>query len=135
MSRVKEKAVANLDAASRGTRHDMVLQAALGISLRFTAGITEEVHLALTRALELAERFNDPDYQLRIHYGLWSYHVWRGDHRTAFAFARRCESFAAGVTDPSAAAAADRMLHLTILPGRSGRCADASSEGCGELSI
>ena len=109
----KEKAVANLDDSSLGTRHEMALQAALGISLRFTTGITEEAYLALTRALELAERFNDPDYQLRIYYVLWSYHVWRGDHRTALAFARRCESFAAGVTDPSAPPVADRMLGIS----------------------
>ena len=109
----KERAVANLDAAGRGTRREMVLLAALGTSLRFTTGITEEAHAGLTRALELAERFNDPDYQLRTLQVLITYHAWRGELSAALTFARRCEAFAAGVTDPSAPPTADRMLGIS----------------------
>ena len=108
----KEKAVANLDAAGRGTRHEVVLQAALGISLRFTTGITDEAHAALTKALELAKRFNDPDYELRILHVLWAYHTRHADFRGALALARRCEIFAADVTDPAAVPTADRMLGI-----------------------
>jgi tetratricopeptide (TPR) repeat protein len=109
----EEKAVANLDAAGRGTRREMVLLAALGISLRFTTGITEEAHAGLTRALELAERFNDPDYQLRTLQVLITYHAWRGELSAALTFARRFEAFAAGVTEPSGPPTADRMLGIS----------------------
>jgi tetratricopeptide (TPR) repeat protein len=106
------KALALLTTEDKGTRREMVLQAAFGISLRFTAGITEEAYGWLTRALELAEQFNDADYKLRLFHVLCTYHAWRGDLRTALAIARRCEAFAAGAIDPSAQPTADRMLGI-----------------------
>jgi predicted ATPase/DNA-binding winged helix-turn-helix (wHTH) protein len=106
------RALARLNAEDKGTRREMVLRAVAGISLRFTTGITEEAHRWLMRALELAEYFKDEDYWLRIVHMLCTYHLWRGDVPAAFAFARRCEVFAAGATDPSARPTAARMLGL-----------------------
>ncbi len=106
------KALALLSPEENGTRREMVLQVAFGISFRFTTGATEEVHSRLTRALELAEQFNDADYKLRILHVHCSYYAWRGDLRAALAIARQCEAFAASVTDPSAQPMADRMLGI-----------------------
>src|SRR6266481_6089998 len=53
------KALALLSPEENGTRREMVLQVAFGISFRFTTGATEEVHSRLTRALQLAEQFDD----------------------------------------------------------------------------
>ena len=106
------KALALLSPEKNGTRREMVLQVAFGISFRFTTGATEEVHSRLTRALELAEQFNDADYKLRILHVHCSCYAWRGDLRAALAIARQCEAFAASVTDPSAQPMADRMLGI-----------------------
>jgi predicted ATPase len=106
------KALALLTTEDKGTRREMVLLAAFGISLRFTTGLTEEAYRWLTRALDLAEQFNDADYKLRIFHVLCTYHAWRGDLRAALAIGRRCEAFAAGAIDPSAQPTADRMLGI-----------------------
>src|SRR6266576_2540749 len=107
------KALALLSPEENGTRREMVLQVASAISSRFTTGTTEEeVHSRLTRALELAEQFNDADYKLRILHVHCSCYAWRGDLRAALAIARQCEAFAASVTDPFAQPMADRMLGI-----------------------
>src|SRR5216684_4507183 len=106
------KALALLSPQENGTRREMVLQVAFGISFRFTKGATEEVHSRVMRALELAEQFDDADYKLRILHVHGSCYAWRGDLRAALAIARQCEAFAASVTDPSAQPVADRMLGI-----------------------
>jgi predicted ATPase len=106
------KALALLSPEENGTRREMVLQVAFAISFRFMTGATEEVHSRLTRALELAEQFNDADYKLRILHVHCSYYAWRGDLRAALAIARQCEAFAASVTDLYAQPIADRLLGI-----------------------
>jgi predicted ATPase/TolB-like protein len=108
------KAVADLDAADRGTRHEMQLQAALGLSLMFTKGMTSEAEIALMRAVELAENLDDPDYQLRTLFGLWVFRFRRADCRSALRLARQCEAVASRVNDPSARPTADTMLGLSL---------------------
>jgi predicted ATPase/DNA-binding winged helix-turn-helix (wHTH) protein len=109
-----EKAVANLGTAERGTRREMVLQAALGIALMFTHGMTDESHAALTTAVELAERLGARDYQLRILHGLWVYHARIADFPAALALAHRCAAVAPSVRDPVAIPMADRNLGLSL---------------------
>jgi predicted ATPase/DNA-binding winged helix-turn-helix (wHTH) protein len=109
-----EKAVANLGAAERGTRREMVLQAALGIALMFTHGMTDESHAALTTAVELAERLGARDYQLRILHGLWVYHARIADFPATLALAHRCAAVAPRVSDPVARPMADRNLGLSL---------------------
>jgi len=109
-----ERAIAYLDVADRGTRRDMQLQAALGFSLMFTKGMTSEAQAALTTAVELAERFDDPDYQLRTLFGLCVFRLRLPDFRGALALARQCAAVADRVTDPSAKPTSHWMLGLTL---------------------
>ncbi len=111
----KERAIRSLDEAGlRGTRQEMVLQAALGISLQFAKGVTAEAHAALSRALELAEHLGDAEYHLRIIHSLWVYHTRLGEVRTTLALARQAETVAVSIADPVARATADRMLGVSL---------------------
>jgi hypothetical protein len=92
----------------------MQLQAALGFSLMFTKGMTDEAQAALTKAVELAESLNDPDYQVRTLFGLCVFHLRLPDLRSALELARRCEAIADHVIDPSAWPTADWMLGLSL---------------------
>jgi tetratricopeptide (TPR) repeat protein len=110
-----EDAIRSLDEAGlRGTRQEMVLLAALGISPQFAMGITAEVDAALSRALELAEQLGDAEYQLRIIHTFWAYHLRLGKVRATLALARRAAAVAATVADPVATTTADRMLGISL---------------------
>jgi predicted ATPase len=110
-----EKAIGGLDeAALQGTQQEMVLQAALGMSLQFAKGMAAEAHAALSRALELAEQFGDADYQMRIINTLWVYHMRLGEVSATLALARQGEVVAASVADPVATATAERMLGISL---------------------
>jgi predicted ATPase/DNA-binding winged helix-turn-helix (wHTH) protein len=109
-----EKAVANLGVTDRGSRHEMQVQAALGFSLMFTRGMTDEAQAALQKAVELAESRDDPDYQLRTLFGLCVFRLRLPDFRGALELASRCEVVADRVTDLSARPTADWMLGLSL---------------------
>jgi tetratricopeptide (TPR) repeat protein len=59
----------------------------------------------LTRALDLAESLDDPDYQLRSLWELWSFHISNGQYPVALALAQRFRTLAANRADPS-----DRLI-------------------------
>lgn len=110
-----DKAIAHLDGAGlRGTRQEMVLQAALGVSLQFAKGMTTEAHAAMSRALELAEHLGDAEYELRIIHTLWVYHMRLGEVRMTLALARRAEALAVSVADPVATQTVDRMVGISL---------------------
>jgi predicted ATPase/DNA-binding winged helix-turn-helix (wHTH) protein len=112
----QQKAIESLDAADlRGTRQEMVLQAALGMSLQFAKGLTAEACSALNRALELAQQLGDAEYGLRITHAQWVYHVRLGEVRAMLALARRAEAAAAAIADPVAVQTVDRMLGISFL--------------------
>lgn len=119
-----ERSIHSLDEAGlRDTRQEMVLRAGLGISFQLVKGTTSEAHATLTRALELAERLDDPDYRMRILHTLWIYHVRIGEPRTAMALARRADAIAASLADPAASATAEWMLGISLLWGGEHRAA------------
>jgi len=95
-----ERAVAALDDGNRGTRREMDLHAALGLSLMFTRGNNEQVGNSLLRGLELAERLDDLHSQLRLLERLHLFHVRIGNFREALAFAQRGEGVATEIGDP-----------------------------------
>ena len=64
------KALAQIGDAA-GSRDEMVLQCALGMTLIFTKGMVDGVREALTRALMLAREFADFDFQQRATLTLW----------------------------------------------------------------
>src|SRR6202171_5734005 len=95
-----ERAVAVLDDANRGTRREMDLHAALGLSLMFTRGNSEQVGKSLIGGLELAERLGDLHSQLRLLERLHLFHVRIGNFHDALASAQRGEGVATKIGDP-----------------------------------
>jgi hypothetical protein len=73
-------------------------------------GHVPETGAAWTNALQCAERLDETDYQLRALWGLWSYHLSRGEHRTAQTLAERFSRLAEGTTDP-----ADRLIGARLV--------------------
>jgi tetratricopeptide (TPR) repeat protein len=94
------RAIAALDDGNRGTRQEMDLHAALGLSLMFTQGNSEQVGNSLIRSLELAGQLDDFNNQLRLLERLHLFHVRIGNFEEALAFARLGETVAAKLGDP-----------------------------------
>ncbi|GAA0604086.1 winged helix-turn-helix domain-containing protein [Craurococcus roseus] len=110
-----EKAIQTLDEAGlRGSRQEMALQTALGISLQMARGRTSEAHAALNRALALAERHRDADFRLHVLHTLWVYHMRVGGVRTALDHAHKAEAIAASMADPVAPGTAEWMLGIAM---------------------
>jgi predicted ATPase/DNA-binding winged helix-turn-helix (wHTH) protein len=85
-----EGALASLEpGAARGDRREMKLFAALGVALMQTKGPAPDTTTAWAKALEIAERLNDIEYQLRALWGLWHFRVSRGECRAALIQAER----------------------------------------------
>ncbi|HKC51060.1 MAG TPA: transcriptional regulator, partial [Myxococcota bacterium] len=106
-----ERALANVDPdAARGARSDMQLFAALGAARMYTQPPGPEVREAWTRALELAERLEDTDYQLRALWGIWSAQLNTGEFRAALATAEQFGKVAETSSDPLDRAVGDRLI-------------------------
>src|SRR3984893_7655570 len=108
------KALDNLDTADRGTRREMVLQTALGLSLMFTEGMSGRTHTALSRARELAEGVGDPDYELRTTRGLAAFSHRREDFQGALALGRRAEAIGQADADPVNLCTAEWLLGASL---------------------
>ena len=108
-----EQAVAMLDSANHGSRSELELQAALGLSTMFTRGNTDQVRSSLLRALELAEQLDDPHNQLRLLGRLHIFHERIGDFRSALKFAERSEAVAASIGDPVGIAESHSALGIS----------------------
>jgi tetratricopeptide (TPR) repeat protein len=101
-----EKALAAVrPGANRDARREMKLHAALAASLRYTRGAVSETWAAWTKALEIAEVLQDPEYQLRALWGLWFFHTTRSRHRVALDLAQRLCTVAERWPDPN-----DRLI-------------------------
>jgi predicted ATPase/DNA-binding winged helix-turn-helix (wHTH) protein len=96
-----EEALEGLDDLWIGSRPEMELRAAHGLSLMFTVGNTEEVGAALVRALELAEALHDGPRQLLMLRGMHIYMTRIGDFRGAVEVSERCQEVAKSFDDPS----------------------------------
>jgi predicted ATPase/DNA-binding winged helix-turn-helix (wHTH) protein len=101
-----EKALAALrPGANQDARREMKLHAALAASLRYTRGAVSETGAAWTKALEIAESLEDPEYQLRALWGLWFFHTTISRHRIALDLAQRLCTLAERWPDPN-----DRLI-------------------------
>ena len=110
-----ERAIRTLDEAGLlGSREEMALQTALGISLQTVRGRTSEAHAPLNRALALAEQHRDADFQLHVLHTLWIHHMRIGEVRSVLDLARRAEAIAASMADPAASATAEWMLGIAM---------------------
>jgi tetratricopeptide (TPR) repeat protein len=107
-------ALARLDPADRGTRRELVLLAALGPSWMLTKGMTSEVETVLREAVELAERLDDSDYQVRTRFSLGYFYLRQPDYHNALATGRRYQTLAGRLTDPLARPAADWLTGMSL---------------------
>ena len=110
-----EQALAHVAPGSnRDRRYQMQLDAALGLSLFHTKGPVRETGAAWTRALAIADRLEDTEYQLRALWGLWSHRMSSGDYRAALAFAQRFRDLTAKQPEPADRLIADRMIGTVL---------------------
>jgi predicted ATPase/DNA-binding winged helix-turn-helix (wHTH) protein len=110
-----ERALTALAAgANRDADHEMKLHAALGASLIYTRDATSpEIGAAWTKALEIAERLDDAEYQLRSLWGLWFFDSASSRHRSALALAQRFCILAANRPDPSDRLIGERLIGVS----------------------
>jgi len=92
----------------------MQLEAALGLSRFHTKGPMREAGAAWARALTIADRLENTEYQLRSLWGLWSCRMTTGEYRDALAFAQRFRRLAAKQPDPADQLIADRMIGTVL---------------------
>jgi predicted ATPase/DNA-binding SARP family transcriptional activator len=110
-----ERALASLERnGGRGGRREMQLYAALGVSLMQTKGPAPDTTAAWTTALEIAERVDDREYQLRALWGLWHFRVSRGECRAALALAERFCGRVAGNDNPAEVPVGERMVGVSL---------------------
>ena len=105
-----QQALASLRTMSVDGRQEMMLQAALGVSVMFTQGNTETVRSAFTRSLELAEGRDDLHWQLWLLRGLHIYLTRVGDFHGALATGRQGETVARKLNDPTSTLNVEWML-------------------------
>jgi predicted ATPase/DNA-binding winged helix-turn-helix (wHTH) protein len=108
-----EQAVGMLDSASHGSRSELELQAALGLSMMFTSGNSDQVRKSFLRGLELAQQLGDSHNQLRLLGRLHIFHERIGDFRSALKFAERGEAVAASIGDPVGIAESHSALGIS----------------------
>jgi predicted ATPase/DNA-binding winged helix-turn-helix (wHTH) protein len=112
--RWSERAILALDDTTRAGTGEMHLQAALGMSLMFTRGSTEEARAALNRGLAIAEDRGDAFDQLRLLGPLHMFHIRVGDYRSAVRYAQRSAAVSAATQDPAAMALAHSLLGIAL---------------------
>jgi len=108
-----KRALAALTDATRGTRSEINLQAALGHSLMFTEGNSERVRLCLARGAELARALDEPLMELRLLGSLHLFHERTGNYHGAVEFAERSDVVARAIGHPAALAASASFLGLS----------------------
>jgi predicted ATPase/DNA-binding winged helix-turn-helix (wHTH) protein len=111
--RSSQRALLALDDTIRGGSDEMHLQAGLGISSTYTMGSSEQSHAALTRALELAEKFYNPVEQFRLIGQLHGFYRRAGNFDRMLAVAQRGEAVAKEIADPIGIMAAHSLLGLS----------------------
>ena len=122
LGRVRQALASVAAGADRDARREMKLQAALGASLIATSRDVPEIAASCARGLELAERLDDAEYQLRSLWGLWLFNIIRGQHPAALTLAEKFMIVASTHPDPNYRAVAERMIgvarhHLGDQPG------------------
>jgi predicted ATPase/DNA-binding winged helix-turn-helix (wHTH) protein len=106
-----ERALAAIEAgAGPDSQREMKLLTALGTSLVYTRGAVPEISAVGTKALEIAERLGDAEYQLRSLWGLWNFYTNIGLHQFALTLAQRFYTLAASRSDPNDRLIGDRLI-------------------------
>jgi hypothetical protein len=105
-----ERALARLDAATRGTRQEMILQEAFALSSMYTTGNSDQVRAAIERVLALEDAFVDHRHRLQLLFGLHRLLMRLADCRGALEIARQSATFAEAANGPAGLVIADCML-------------------------
>jgi predicted ATPase len=106
-----ERALAAMDTGTgRDAHREMRLHAALAQSLMYSRGAVSEIAAIETRALEMAESLGDVEYQQRLIWSLWSFHITTGQHGVALSLAQRFHALAMKRSDPYDRLIGERML-------------------------
>ena len=98
------RALSALDEAMIGGRHEMRLQAALGLSLMWTRGNSEATYAALNRSMAIANERGDALTQMVLLTPLQVFQMLIGDFRKAVQFAQRVAELSRTTEDPDAIA-------------------------------
>ena len=110
-----ELALAALDRGpNRTARSEMVLRAALGMSLLYTRGPVEETQSVWQRVLDLAVDQDDIEYQLRALYGLWLHQILVCEYRSAVTLAQQFRQLAERSHVGTDVPTADRMMAMAL---------------------
>lgn len=109
-----ERALATLDVATTGSRAEMEVQSAFGLSSMFTRGNGEDVRRALTRALELAVSLGDDYRQMQILGTRNTFHTRLCEFTAAVATSREAERVAARIGTSKAVMTAEWMLGVSL---------------------
>jgi predicted ATPase len=113
-SRVERALAAIAREVDRDLRCEMKLHAALGASQIHTGAVTvPQMGAAWTKVLEIAEKLDDAEYQLRSLLGLWFFETVSGRHRVALALAQSFYSLAAKQSDPNDPLIGERMIGVS----------------------
>lgn len=102
------------DRLHRTDRDDMKLYAGLAAALLHERGPLPEVDAVWTRALQIAERLGDQEYQLRPLWGLAIARFYVGDYRLALDLLRRFRSVAREKGDVGDLLSCDRLIGSTL---------------------
>jgi predicted ATPase len=109
-----ERALAALQpGSSRDACREMHLYSAFASSLPYIKGIVPEFAAAWKRALDIAVRLDDAEYQLRALWGLWDFYISDGQYRVALECALKLRALAEHRADPSDQLIGDRLIGLT----------------------
>jgi predicted ATPase len=92
----------------------MRLQITLGVTLIIMLGPAERAKTALTAGLDLAERLENRDAQVRALWALWALHFNLGEHRMALSIAERFARLAVHAEVPGIASVASRIIGYTL---------------------
>jgi predicted ATPase/DNA-binding winged helix-turn-helix (wHTH) protein len=129
-----ELALAVLDRGpNRTARSEMVLRAALGMSLLYTRGPVGETQSIWQRTFDLAVDLGDSEYRLRALYGLWLHQILVCEYRSAVNLARQLRNLAERNDVGTDVPTADRMMAMALhyLGDQAGTraCAERSISG------
>jgi predicted ATPase len=110
-----ERALASGQAKPRRSdRDEMKLYTALGSALLYGRGPLPETDGVWSKALQIAERLGDSEYQLRVLWGLTIYRVYVGNYRAALGLARKYRTVANKKGDAADRLSCDRLTATAL---------------------
>lgn len=107
------RAIELLELGYFGTPTEMELQAALGLVLMFTQGNSGAAERALRRAMDLAERLQDHDAQLKLLGRLQIFYERIGDFASSLAWAERAAAVGEAIGETGAIAVAESLAGVS----------------------